>query len=307
MNSRRKRAFRRNIVVAHCRRRRRRRRRPRSTPYVKSPSMPRRRLLLFRRRMTLRARSAHASPPPRPHLEGLASHACMHEIGHSAPQTGRAIGPHLSSVVCQYRIRSMDHARVCFRSDIRHHIRTTCPYRWTRIWRVMTRNESLMPRSHHARRASRSCDPHTRTRYAHDALYDERIHAIRRFRQGFHQGQGHDDDAVRVVCIRVYVYACVGDAARAYGYATARARDDDDDVVARCRIHGNDRDRDRGAVRARVRGRARGARDASRAMAYRRGCFVSFARAPCGREVSRLVVVVRSARLMRDPRLARAW
>jgi len=40
--------------------------------------------------------------------------------------------------------------------------------------------------------------------------------------------------------------------------------------------------------------------------------FVSFARAPCGREVSRLVVVVRSARLMRDPRLAgrslaRAW
>jgi hypothetical protein len=66
----------------------------------------------------------------------------------------------------------------------------------------------------------------------------------------------------------------------------------------RCRIHGNDRDRDRGAVRARVRGRARGARDASRAMAYRRGCFVSFARAPCGREVSRLVVVVRSARLI---------
>ena len=160
-------------------------------------------------------------------------------------------------------------------------------------WRVMTRNESLMTRSH-ARRTSRSCDPHTRTRYAHDALYDERIHAIRRFRQGFHQGQGHDDDAVRVVCVCVYVYACVGDAARAYGYATARARDDD--VVARCRIHGNDRDRDRGAVRARVRGRAR---EMPRARWHIvADVFVSFARAPCGREVSRLVVVVRSARSM---------
>ena len=168
-----------------------------------------------------------------------------------------------------------------------------------------------MPRSHAVRAMSRSCDPHTRTRYAHDALYDERIHAIRRFRQGFHQGQGHDDDAVRVVC--VYVYTCMRvleRSARAYGgYATARARDDDDDVVARCRIHGNDRDRDRGA---RAWTRARRERCASRAMAYRGGCFVSFARAPCGREVSRLVVVVRSARLMRDPRLAgrslaRAW
>ena len=169
-----------------------------------------------------------------------------------------------------------------------------------------------MPRSHARAGASRSCDPHTRTRYAHDALYDERIHAIRRFRQGFHQGQGHDDDAVRVVCVCVYVYTCVYVLETRRAHMDMRPRARDDDVVARCRIHGNDRDRDRGAVRARVRGRARGARDASRAMAYRRGCFVSFARAPCGREVSRLVVVVRSARLMRDPRLAgrslaRAW
>ena len=64
-----------------------------------------------------------------------------------------------------------------------------------------------MPRSHARAGTSRLRDPHTRTRYAHDALYDERIHAIRRFRQGFHQGQGHDDDAVRVVC--VYVYTCM--------------------------------------------------------------------------------------------------
>ena len=96
------------------------------------------------------------------------------------------------------------------RSDIRHHIRTTDGHAWTSHGPVMTRNESLMPRSHARAGTSRSCDPHTRTRYAHDALYDERIHAIRRFRQGFHQGQGHDDDAVRVVCVCVYVYACVG-------------------------------------------------------------------------------------------------
>ena len=156
MNSRRKRAFRRNIV-AHCRRRR-----PRSTPYVKSPSMPRRRLLLFRRRMT-RARSAHASPPPRPHSRGWRPmHAYMRsDIRHH--RTRDRPSPVIRSI---RSIRSMDHARVCFRSDIRHHIRTTCPQMDTH-WRVMTRNESLMPRSHavRARRArailTRARDTHT--------------------------------------------------------------------------------------------------------------------------------------------------
>ena len=171
----------------------------------------------------------------------------------------------------------MDHARVFFRSgrggdrsDIRHHIN----HMSTDGHALASHDQERVP---HAAipcgtRTSRSCDPHTRTRYAHDALYDERIHAIRRFRQGFHQGQGHDDDAVRVVCIRVYTCMRVLETRRAHMDMRPRARAMMMMMSRAMMAHPWQRPGSRSGRGARARAWTR-ARDASRAMAYRGGCF----------------------------------